>query len=236
MQTRKEKVMQQKITDQREWLDRLEIGALDVSEIEEVLGVLSRGMRDNPLHVAAFGEDPARRLRKFRELMSAAFTVKDFSHTLVARREDGVIVGVCGMMPPGDCTPNFGQRLQLLPTLLYISPRAAGRVMRWMGVWEKRDPEGRHWHLGPIAIDAYAQGRGVGSRLMQVFCAQMDAAREDAYLETDKQINVRFYERFGFEVVGEQTVLGVPNWFMQRTRKGVSRPGIIGIEGHGLQR
>jgi ribosomal protein S18 acetylase RimI-like enzyme len=211
--------MQQEITDQRDWLDRLEIGALDASEFDEALGVLARGMRDNPLHVAAFGEDPEVRLRSFRTLMSAAFSVKDFSHTLVARGEDGVIVGVCGMMPPGDCLPDFGQRLRLLPTLLHIGPRSAGRAMRWMGIWEKHDPQEGHWHLGPLAIDAYAQGRGVGSRLMQVFCAQMDAAREDAYLETDKEINVRFYERFGFEVVSEQNVLGVPNWFMQRTRK-----------------
>jgi ribosomal protein S18 acetylase RimI-like enzyme len=212
--------MQQEITDQRDWLDRLEIGALDASEFDEALDVLARGMRDNPLHIAAFGEDPELRLRRFRTLMSAAFSVKDFSHTLVARREDGAIVGVCGMMPPGDCVPDFGQRLRLLPILLHIGPRAAGRAMRWMGVWEKHDPEECHWHLGPLAIDAYAQGRGVGSRLMQVFCAQMDAAREDAYLETDKPENVRFYERFGFEVVSEQNVLGVPNWFLQRSRKG----------------
>jgi ribosomal protein S18 acetylase RimI-like enzyme len=44
----------------------------------------------------------------------------------------------------------------------------------------------------------------------------MEAARDDAYLETDKPENVRFYERFGFEVVGEEEVLGVPNWFMLR--------------------
>jgi ribosomal protein S18 acetylase RimI-like enzyme len=217
----------QNITDQREWLDSLEIGALDASEFEEVMGVLARGMRDNPLHVAAFGEDPERRVQRFRGLMSAAFSVRDFSHTLVARREDGVIVGVCGMMPPGDCVPDFRQRLQLLPAVLHIGPRAAGRAMRWMGVWGKHDPEERHWHLGPLAVDAYAQGRGVGSRLMQVFCAQMDAAHEDAYLETDKPENVRFYERFGFEVVGEKDVLGVPNWFMQRSRKGVRRPSIV---------
>ena len=32
-----------------------------------------------------------------------------------------------------------------------------------------------------------------------------------AYLETDKRENVAFYERFGFEVVGEHKVLGVHN-------------------------
>jgi ribosomal protein S18 acetylase RimI-like enzyme len=206
----------QKIINQRAWLDWMEIGAFDASEIEEILDVLARGMRDNPLHVAAFGEDPEHRLRRFRGLMAAAFSIRDFSHTLVARREDGVIVGVCGMMPPGNCSPNFRQRLRLLPTLLSIGPRAVGRMMRWLGVWEKHDPEERHWHLGPLAVDAHLQGMGVGSRMMQVFCAQMDAAREDAYLETDKPENVRFYERFGYRVVGEQEVLGVTNYFMLR--------------------
>ncbi|MDQ3926834.1 MAG: GNAT family N-acetyltransferase [Actinomycetota bacterium] len=208
--------MQQKIINQRAWLDWMEIGAFDASEIEEVLDVLARGMRDNPLHVATFGEDPERRRRRFRGLMAAAFSIRDFSHTLVARREDGVIVGVCGMMPPGDCLPNFIQRLRLLPTLLFMGPRAIGRTMRWLGIWQKHDPEERHWHMGPLAVDAHLQGMGVGSRMMQVFCAQMDAAREDAYLETDKPENARFYKRFGFKVVGEREVLGVPNYFMLR--------------------
>ena len=213
---RKEKAVQQKITNQRAWLDRMEIGAFDASEIEEVLDVLARGMRDNPLHVAAFGEDSERRRRRFRGLMAAAFSIRNFSHTLVARREDGVIVGVCGMMPPGNCLPDFRQRLRLVPTLLSIGPRPVGRTMRWLGVWERHEPEERHWHLGPLAVDAHLQGVGVGSRMMQVFCAQMDAAREDAYLETDKPENARFYERFGFKVVGEQEVLGVTSYFMLR--------------------
>ncbi len=208
--------MKQRMTDQDAWLNGLEIGAFDDSEIEEVLDVLSRGMRDNPLHVAAFGEDPEHRRRRFRGLMAAAFSVRDFSHTLLARSANGVIVGVCGMMPPGNCLPDFRQRLRLLPTLLFIGPRIAGRVMRWMGVWQKHDPKERHWHLGPLAVDAHLQGMGVGSRMMQVFCAQMDAARDDAYLETDKPENARFYERFGFKVVGEQEVLSVTNYFMLR--------------------
>ena len=213
---REEQAVEHGITNKRAWLDQLEIGAIGAAEIEEVLDVVSRGMRDNPQHVAAFGEDPETRRRRFRRLMAAAFSVKDFSHTLVARREDGVIVGVCGMMPPGDCAPDLGQQLRLLPTLLSIGPRVAGRLMRWMGVWQRHDPGERHWHLGPLAVDAHLQGQGVGSRMMQVFCARMDAANETAYLETDKPVNVRFYERFGFEVVGEQEVLGVTNWFMLR--------------------
>ena len=216
VRTREEKTVEYGMTKGRAWLDQLEIGAVGEAEIEEVLDVVSRGMRDNPQHVAAFGEDPETRRRRFRALMAAAFSASDFSHALVARREDGVIVGVCGMLPPGDCRPDLRQILRLLPALLSIGPRAAGRLVRWMGAWQRHDPKKRHWHLGPLAVDAHLQGEGVGSRMMRVFCARMDAAGEDAYLGTDKPINVRFYERFGFEVVGEEDVLGVPNWFMVR--------------------
>ena len=207
---REEKVVEYGIKG-RAWLDRMEIGAIDEAEIEEVLDVVSRGMRDNPQHVAAFGEDPQTRRRLFRRLISAAFSTRDLSHTLVARREDGVIVGVCGMLPPGECAPDLRQQLRLLPTLLSLGPRVAGRLRRWLGAWQRHDPGERHWHLGPLSVDAHLQGEGVGSCMMQVFCTRMDAAGEDAYLETDKPINVRFYERFGFEVVGEEDVLGVPN-------------------------
>jgi ribosomal protein S18 acetylase RimI-like enzyme len=216
IRAREERTVEYRITKNRAWLDRLEIGAIGEAEIEEVLDVVSRGMRDNPQHVAAFGEDPETRRRRFRALMAVAFSASDFSHALVARREDGVIVGVCGMLPPGDCRPDLRQGLRLLPALLSIGPRAAGRLVRWMGAWQRHDPKEHHWHLGPLAVDAHLQGEGVGSRMMRVFCARMDAAGEDAYLETDKPINVRFYERFGFEVVGEEDVLGVPNWFMLR--------------------
>jgi hypothetical protein len=45
-------------------LDGLEIGALDASDVGEALDVISRGMRDNPLHVAADGALDSRRRRR----------------------------------------------------------------------------------------------------------------------------------------------------------------------------
>ncbi len=44
----------------------------------------------------------------------------------------------------------------------------------------------------------------------------MDSAHAVAYLETDKPENVTFYQKFGFETVGEAEVLGTRNWFMRR--------------------
>lgn len=188
--------MQQEITDQLEWLDSLEIGVLDGSEREDVVGVLSRGMRDNPLHVALLGENRKIRERRLRALLVAAFAPTDVSHALVARGEDGAIAGVCGMSAPCGCPPSFG------------------REVLQKGLWPDR--EGRPWQLGPLVVDAHLQEMGVEGRLMQVACARVDAAHGDAYLETDKEIYVRLYERFGFEVVGVEVVSGVPNYLMLR--------------------
>jgi len=200
-------------------LERLRIEELGASEIEEAVEVIVRGMRDNPNNIAAFGRDPevrhSRLLRLFGAMASAEVPGRD-RNMLAARGSDGSILGVCGMVPPGRCQPGLGHQLRLMPTVLALGPRSAGRTMKWLGTWSKHDPEKRHWHLGPVAVDVHLQGRGIGSMLMRAFCERMDAAHENAYLETDKPENVRFYERFGFEVVGEQDVLDVPNWFMLR--------------------
>jgi len=93
---------------------------------------------------------------------------------------------------------------------------AALRLMSWLGAWEKRDPSERHDHLGPIGVDPEAQGQGVGWRLMERYCEQLDREAADGYLETDKPENVAFYRRFGFETTGSMPILDVTNYFMWR--------------------
>jgi hypothetical protein len=44
----------------------------------------------------------------------------------------------------------------------------------------------------------------------------MDGRGATSYLETDKAINVRFYQKFGFQIVAQEQVLGTTNWFMKR--------------------
>jgi ribosomal protein S18 acetylase RimI-like enzyme len=68
-------------------------------------------------------------------------------------------------------------------------------------------------------VDAHLQGCGIGGQLMTVFCDRVDANHAQAYLETDKQKNVGFYEKYGFQVISESQILGVPNWFMMRYSK-----------------
>ena len=196
-------------------LGSIEVRDLQMREVPGAVGVLARGMRDNPLHVAAYGEDPERRLRCHARLMRGLFSTFPAQQPICASRE-GVLVGVTGVAPPGTCQPSAGQRLRLLPCTVALGPRTAARLTRWISTWAKRDPDEPHVHLGPLAVDAHLQGQGIGSLIMQEHCRRLDADHALGYLETDRPENVPFYERFGFRVIGEEPVLEVPNWFMRR--------------------
>lgn len=192
-----------------------EIRDLRGEQLPEAVGVLARGMRDNPLHVAAYGRDPDRRLHCHTVLTGALFEVSTEQEPIAALRH-GRVVGVTGVAPTGSCQPTTRQRLRLLPRILALGPRTAARILAWTSRWGKHDPDEPHVHLGPLAVDAHLQRQGIGSLIMTEHCRRLDASGEVGYLETDKLENVTFYERFGFEVIAEDPVLGVPNWFMRR--------------------
>ena len=61
-------------------------------------------------------------------------------------------------------------------------------------------------------------GQGIGSALMQPALAKADAAHLPAYLETQKEINVKLYQKHGFDVVVETNLPdnGPHVWCMKR--------------------
>ncbi len=193
----------------------LEIRDLRADETQSAVELLARGMRDNPLHVAAFGEDLELCRRSLTSMFAAMFRVFAAQRPICAL-DDGPIVAVTGVAPAGACQPTALQRLRIMPTMFAMGPRRGLRVAKWLDVWARHDLDRPHSHLGPLAVDAHLQGQGLGSRLMEHYTARLDSAGELGYLETDKRANVAFYERHGYVVTGEADVIGVPNWFMVR--------------------
>jgi ribosomal protein S18 acetylase RimI-like enzyme len=86
----------------------------------------------------------------------------------------------------------------------------------WHAEWGRNDPIEQHWHLGPIVVLPRYQGSGIGTMLMERFCREVDACSAKAYLETEGDKNVRFYEKFGFIVVRESEIFMVKNRYMLR--------------------
>jgi ribosomal protein S18 acetylase RimI-like enzyme len=193
----------------------VEVTPMTPADVPAAVGVLARGMRDNPIHVAAFGPDPERRERLLARMFAAMWRHWDEQHALCARR-DGELVGVCGQLAPGDCRLTAVQSIRIAPTIAASGPRTMTRTLRWVAAWGRRDPAERHEHLGPVAVDRHLQGLGIGSAMLTVHAEALDIQRLTGWLETDKAENVRLYQRFGYVVEEQAEVLGVPNWFMRR--------------------
>ncbi len=123
-------------------------------------------------------------------------------------------------MRPGCCQLAPPEKIGLLPTLLWnCGLGGTGKLLSQFGNWSTHDPARPHWHLGPVGIEREMQGQGVGSLLLREFSRIVDDEQALAWRETDKDINVCFYRKHGFDVVAEDTVNGVPNWFMERKSK-----------------
>jgi ribosomal protein S18 acetylase RimI-like enzyme len=193
----------------------VEVRDLGPDEQAAFAAALARGMRDNPMTVAVFGEDPDRRHRRLEWVFSTLFRVMTDQVPLVAI-DDGIVVGGTGVALPGTCQPTTAQRLRFLPGTLALGPATAGRMVRWLGAWGAKDLGEPHAHLGPLAVDAHLQGRGIGTQILQQHCRRLDEHQLVGYLETDKEVNVRLYQRHGYQVIGEGPVLGVRCWYMRR--------------------
>jgi GNAT superfamily N-acetyltransferase len=191
----------------------VDIRVLEPRDVPAAALVAARGMRDNPLHLAAIGDDPQRRVKVMQRIFTRMFPLS--GRVALVAWQDQRLVGVAGSAVPGRCQPSGLDRLKLAPAML-AAGSALPRMGKWVGAWAKRDPEQVHSHFGPFSVDLDVQGRGIGSQLLGRYCRDLDEIGAVSYLETDKRENVRLYERFGFVVTDQADVIGVPNWFMQR--------------------
>jgi ribosomal protein S18 acetylase RimI-like enzyme len=82
----------------------------------------------------------------------------------------------------------------------------------------KKDAPKRHRYLMVLGVEPKRQGQGVGGALLQPGLELADRERVPCYLETAKEINVRFYEKHGFEVRRKIDLPrgGPPMWTMLR--------------------
>jgi ribosomal protein S18 acetylase RimI-like enzyme len=176
---------------------------------------LARAFITNPLHIAAFGTPNFASNEAF---FRAALAV--MRGTKLVAVDGSRILGVIHWVRSPNCQFSGAEKLRMAPAMMKgLGLLSRVKVGSWMAAWSKYDPAEPHIHLGPIGVAPEAQGRGVGRRLMERYCEELDQAAAAGYLEIDRLENVDFYKRFGFRVVETAPVLGVDNYFMWRASK-----------------
>src|SRR4051794_32207253 len=182
---------------------------------EATAEALATAFVTNPLHVAAFGAGRVEQNRLFFRIgLEHMFSGPAFV-AVIDRQVRGYIhfksSPLC--LPPPETLPAFAA------THLQPLRDALPRVIEWFSRWCRLDPEEPHGHLGPIGVAPEHQGSGIGWALMNRYVEHLDRDAVEGYLETDRAGNVEFYKKFGFAVVREEQVIGVPTWYMRRPRR-----------------
>ncbi len=198
------------------------IAPLADSQLQQTVDALARAFCSNPLTRAVVrSDDPDRCFFSNRHSMRTLLTTARLhGQVLVATLDDGKVVGGLVASPPG-CFP--------LPPPPLVSGlrRLIGQgwqvARRWQAVFEAFEalhPVEPHWYLGTLGVVVSARRRGMGAALLSRWLAGVDRDGVPAYLETDSEWNIPFYERVGFALEGETSVLGVRAWRMKRAPPG----------------
>lgn len=189
-------------------MEQLKISFLEKNGLSEASRVLSEAMLKNPLHISVFqghGEEE----RKIIEIMFYEL-LSDLPGITFLARMGRQIVGVMRMK---SCD---GRKVSNEHAQVYDKDNLDWRKSYWHNEWARHDPPEQHWHLGPVGVLPSHQGTGIGTKLLSRFCQEVDACSASAYLETDTDRNVQFYQRFDFKIVAESNILDVNSRYMWR--------------------
>jgi GNAT superfamily N-acetyltransferase len=186
-------------------------------DIPAVAGAMARAFEDDPLF-AWMMPDAKTRVRKSTALGKAymrPFLKQDFVEMYTNDDRSGLAIWI----GPETWEPPMRAMLPAVPAMLLgAGIKPLGRMAKAMATLGRVHPKDPHWYLAGLGTDPPAQGKGVGAALVNVMLERCDADRLPAYLETQKPVNVPYYEKFGFRVTGELDIPdGGPHmWLMWR--------------------
>lgn len=189
-------------------MGNVQISLMEKSDTQESAKVLSIAMLNAKLHVAVLQGNSENERQEIEKMFFELFTHLPGIVLLVKEKQN-----IIGVMRMKSCE---GYKPVDDPKDSKDENDINWRKSVWHTEWARHEPLSQHWHLGPIGVLPAYQGIGIGTMLMERFCKEVDACMAEAYLETDVDKNVCFYEKFGFKVVGESEIFDVNNRYMLR--------------------
>jgi GNAT superfamily N-acetyltransferase len=170
--------------------------SVDLPRLVESIGLAFAG--DPLTGWLAGGGDVLQVSRRFFE---AEYSAAERFHLIYT---DENCAGAAIWLPPGK---QFGLRDTLvqaryLAGIIRLTRQALAQIRLFLTL-EKVRPRTPHFYLRLLGVRPELQGQGLGSALMQPVLTQCDELGMPAYLETETEANVCYYEKKGFRVLRE---------------------------------
>jgi ribosomal protein S18 acetylase RimI-like enzyme len=175
---------------------------------------IARGFQDNEVWAWLLPNERTRarvERRQYRALVR---------HVFLPRRSAWVTeAGTGGALwfPPGTKPLSFVENLAEIVPFLPEGLPSLGKARKLDRMIRSRQPRDPHWYLATLAVEPESRGLGHGSALIRPGLALADRSGSGVWLETQRESNIGFYERFGFELIERFEVeSGLPLWTMKR--------------------
>jgi ribosomal protein S18 acetylase RimI-like enzyme len=183
---------------------RLDRSPLTRRELDEACLVAVRGFYTDPFFLYLSPKPTQRQRGLFLFFRTAVRHIGPGGVIVTVRNERNAIVGLSVWVAPGGYPQSIPTQLAQIPgslRALYRRPRALVDGGKYLEAIAKAHPKDKHWYLYLLVADPETQRRGVGSMLLNDRLPHVDDEHVGAYLETQKDENLGYYRRFGFELV-----------------------------------
>ena len=174
------------------------------AELPALVAAMVRGFWEDPLYAWMYPDDSERAdgLRETFELITALGLMRGHTYADDARSAVAVWTAPDVALVDDDEAERFAAMVER-----HIGDRVE-HVLAGMAETESHRPAEPHFALHSLAVDAAAQGRGIGAALLAPVLARCDEDGLLAHLTSSAARNVPFYERQGFRVVAETELPG----------------------------
>jgi GNAT superfamily N-acetyltransferase len=184
----------------------------------QVAQVLGRAFMDEPVSQRVYRSlSPDKRLKNLTADFTGELSVCIQRGAPVHVIQDDKVAAAAVIYPPGAYPLRRLDELRVQFWMVWgHSPYDLRPWLHWLEQAEKHHPEEPHYYLEYIGVEPALQGRGLGSTILEHLTNRADQAQVGCYLETATRINLPLYQRFGFNVICEEQIIGLPAWFLWR--------------------
>ena len=184
-------------------------------DVPAIARSLARAFRDDPIFTWLIpvedDDDRVRRTIRFFAVETRS-RVKEASAWCSGRHEGAALWG-----PPGHWRTRIADGVRMAAALVPSTRWRTLSKLSTLSTLEKRHPREPHWYLDTLGTDPDHRGKGVGAALLAPVLERCDREGMPSYLESSKESNIPYYERFGWRVQHELALKGGPSlWAMWR--------------------
>ena len=205
-------------------LSKESIIKLDKTQIKAAGEVLGRALKDDPVSVWDIPDTEKRHaVMKHVFQMTSCLGVKYGETHATSPNLEGIAVWLPYINKEYKLKLDLGCALK--SKIYKLGSQASKRIKpieEYNSKMHREFAPGDHWYLQTLGVEPTHQGKGYGSLLMEYMLEKIDNTDPlPVFLETSTELNVKFYKRFGFEVMKEGIIpeTDVDQWYLLRGAK-----------------